>query len=104
MSMPKSDALVFFGATGDLAYKKIFPALQHMIIHHELDVPVIGVAKANWTLDQLRDRARESLEKYGGGFNPAAFRKLVSLLKYIDGDYSDRATFVQLRQALGGAQ
>ena len=66
MSTPRSDALVFFGATGDLAYKKIFPSLQAMVKHGRLDVPVIGVARAGWNLDQLRARARDSVEKHGG--------------------------------------
>ena len=98
-----SDALVFFGATGDLAYKKIFPALQAMAKRGDLTVPVIGVAKAGWTLEQLRARARESVEKYGG-LDEAAFAKLVRLLRYVDGDYRDPATFAALRQALGAAQ
>ena len=98
-----SDALVFFGATGDLAYKKIFPALQAMIKRGHLEVPVIGVAKAGWNLDQLRARAKDSLEKHGG-LDPAAFEKLSGLLRYVDGDYSDRATFDALRKELGGAQ
>ena len=99
-----SDALVFFGATGDLAYKKIFPALQGMIQHGTLSVPVIGVAGSGWTLDQLRDRARASLQEFGGGVDEAAFARLVSLLQYIDGDYGDRATFARLRATLGGAK
>jgi glucose-6-phosphate 1-dehydrogenase len=103
MSEPKSDALVFFGATGDLAYKKIFPALQAMVQRGTLNVPVIGVAKANWNLDQLKARARDSLEKHGG-VDPEAFGRLASLLAYVDGDYADAATFRQLRQLLGGAQ
>ncbi len=98
-----SDALVFFGATGDLAHKKIFPALQCMIRRGNLDVPVIGVAKAGWTVEQLRARARDSLEKYGGGVDEAAFAKLVGLLRYIDGAYQDPATFKQLREVLGSA-
>lgn len=98
-----SDALVFFGATGDLAHKKIFPALQCMIRRGNLNVPVIGVAKAGWTIEQLRARARDSLEKYGGGVDEAAFAKLVELLRYIDGDYQDPATFKQLREVLGSA-
>jgi glucose-6-phosphate 1-dehydrogenase len=99
-----SDALVFFGATGDLAYKKIFPSLQAMVKRGTLDVPVIGVAKAGWTLDQLKERARASLEAHGGGADPQAFAKLTSLLRYVDGDYADAATFKALREALGGAQ
>ena len=99
MTQNQSDALVFFGATGDLAYKKIFPALQHMIQHGHLDVPVIGVAKAGWTLEQLRARARDSLEKHGG-VDEAAFAKLPEQLRYVDGDYNDPETFEQLREAL----
>src|SRR6185295_19021227 len=102
-SRPQSDALVFFGATGDLAYKKIFPALQAMSRRGTLDVPVIGVAKAGWTIDQLRARASASLTEHGGGVDKAAFGRLVELLQYIDGDYNDPATFTQLRKALGGA-
>ena len=98
-----SDALVFFGATGDLAYKKIFPALQAMIKRGHLELPVIGVAKAGWNLDQLRARAKDSLEKHGG-LDAAAFEKLSGLLRYVDGDYADRATFDALRKELGGAQ
>src|SRR5450759_560671 len=84
-----SDALVFFGATGDLAHKKIFPALQHMIRRGTLNVPVIGVAKSGWTIEQFRDRARDSLTQYGGGVDEDAFRKLIELLRYVDGDYQD---------------
>jgi len=97
-----SDALVFFGATGDLAYKKIFPSLQAMIRRGHLDVPVIGVAKAGWNLDQFRARARDSLAKHGG-VDEAAFAKLVSLLRYVDGDYADAATFAALRRELDGS-
>jgi len=103
MSEPKSDALVFFGATGDLAYKKIFPSLQAMVKRGHLDVPVIGVAKAGWTLDQLKARARDSVEKHGG-LDAAAFDKLAGLLRYVDGDYADPATFDALRKQLGSAQ
>src|SRR5579862_5017065 len=102
MSDSHSDALVFFGATGDLAYKKIFPALQAMIRHGHLDVPVIGVAKAGWNLDQLRERARDSVEKHGG-IDSAAFEKLTGLLRYVDGDYNDPGTFQAIRKALGSA-
>src|SRR5262245_44190815 len=103
MPRDRCDALVFFGATGDLAYKKIFPALQAMIRRGTLDMPVIGVAKAGWTLEQLKARARDSLEKHGGGVDPDAFAKLSALLRYIDGDYGDDATFTTLRQTLGSA-
>jgi len=98
-----SDALVFFGATGDLAYKQIFPALQRMAKRGELNVPVIGVAKAGWTLDQLKQRARESVE-HEGGLDAEGFEKLTGVLRYIDGDYGDPATFRQLRQDLGAAK
>ncbi|WP_260705447.1 glucose-6-phosphate dehydrogenase [Edaphobacter flagellatus] len=98
-----SDALVFFGATGDLAYKKIFPSLQAMIKRGHLNVPVIGVAKAGWNLDQLKARAKDSLEQHGG-LDADAFQKLCSLLRYVDGDYSDAATFTEVRKQLGDAK
>jgi len=97
-----SDTLVFFGATGDLAYKKIFPALHAMVKRGSLNVPVIGIAKAGWNLDQLRARAKDSLEKHGG-VDPAAFEKLIGLLRYIDGDYQDPTTFTTLCRELNGA-
>jgi glucose-6-phosphate 1-dehydrogenase len=100
---PGSDALVFFGATGDLAYKKIFPSLQAMIRRGHLDMPVIGVAKAGWNLEQFKARAKDSLDQHGG-LDPAAYAKLCSLLNYIDGDYNDGATFEKLSKALGAAQ
>jgi glucose-6-phosphate 1-dehydrogenase len=103
MTAIHSDALVFFGATGDLAYKKIFPALQSMVKRGHLNVPVIGVAKAGWNLDQLRERAHDSLEKHAG-VDSAAFEKLTSLLRYVDGDYQDPATFAALRGELKDAQ
>ena len=103
MNNSPSDALVFFGATGDLAYKKIFPALQSMIKRDHLDVPVIGVAKAGWSLEKFRARAQDSLEKHGG-LDPAAFDKLRGLLRYVDGDYADLATFQAIRKELNGAQ
>ena len=100
---PESDALVFFGATGDLAYKMIFPALQAMAGRGQLDFPVIGVAKAGWNLDQLKARARASLEE-NGGIDEPAFKRLCDRLRYIDGDYEDPATFQSLRNELGDAQ
>jgi glucose-6-phosphate 1-dehydrogenase len=103
LSQTQSDALVFFGATGDLAYKKIFPALQAMIKRGSLHVPVIGVAKAGWNLDQFKARAQDSLEKHGG-LDAAAWDKLSSLLRYVDGDYSDPATFLEVRNQLGEAK
>jgi glucose-6-phosphate 1-dehydrogenase len=98
-----SDSLVFFGATGDLAYKKIFPALHAMAKRGHLNVPVIGVARSAKNLDELRVRARASLEQHGG-LDPAAFAKLSSLLRYVQGDNSDPATYKALRQALGNAK
>ena len=103
MSDLQSDALVFFGATGDLAYKKIFPSLQGMVKRGHLSVPVIGVAKAGWNLDQLKARARESLENHGG-IDTSAFEKLCGLLRYVDGDYEDPETFKNLYKELGGAK
>jgi glucose-6-phosphate 1-dehydrogenase len=97
MNLSQSDALVFFGATGDLAYKKIFTSLQAMVRRGTLTVPVIGVAKAGWTLDQLKARAKESVELHGD-YDPVAFDKFSKLLRYIDGDYKDLATFKQIRK------
>jgi len=102
MTLPASDTFVFFGATGDLAYKKIFPALQAMVLNKELDVPVIGVARDPWTLDQLRDRMKKSLEEHGG-LNQAAFDTLSSRLRYVSGEYGDPQTFKALRRELGSA-
>lgn len=103
MQIPRSDAFVFFGATGDLAHKKIFPALQAMIRHGELDMPIIGIARAGWSLDKLRERARDSVQK-NGGVDEAAFAKLASLMRYVDGDYADPATYGRVCRALDGAQ
>jgi glucose-6-phosphate 1-dehydrogenase len=99
-----SDALVLFGATGDLAYKKIYPALQRMIKRNHLDVPVIGVARSGWNLDRLRARVQDSLAQQGGGVDQAAFDKLFNLLQYVDGDYQEPATFERLRQVLRTAR
>ena len=95
-----SDALVFFGATGDLAYKQIFPALHAMIRRGHLNVPIVGFAKSGWTLEQLRARARDSIEHHGD-LDRATFDKLCSLLHYVDGDYGDEQTFRALRRELG---
>ena len=102
MNMPSSDAFVFFGATGDLAYKKIFPSLQALVQRGDLNIPIIGVAREEWSLDQLRERARDSLEHFGG-VDSDAFAKLASQLQYISGDYRDAATYDSLKQALNGA-
>src|SRR5262245_49074719 len=103
MSEQQADALVFFGATGDLAYKKIFPALQAMARRGHLDFPVIGVAKSGWNLDQLRARAKSSVEEHGGR-DPVAFDLLCGQLRYVDGDYTDQGTFTALRRELGDAR
>jgi glucose-6-phosphate 1-dehydrogenase len=103
VSKPRSDAFVFLGATGDLAFKKIFPALQAMIRRGHLDIPIIGVARSS-SLEKLRARAHDSLEKHGGGVDQAAFAKLVELLRYVDGDYENPATFETLRRELGPAE
>jgi glucose-6-phosphate 1-dehydrogenase len=103
MTGSHSDALVFFGATGDLAYKKIFPALQAMSKRGNLDIPIVGVAKAGWNVDQLRARARESVEKHGG-LDREAFDRMCRLLRYVDGDYHEVSTFQQLRKELGSAE
>jgi len=103
MNATQSDALVFFGATGDLAYKKIFPALQSMVRRGHLNVPIIGVAKSGWNLENLRERARESVEK-NGGLDPQAFDQLSRLMHYVDGDYRDSATFQAIRRELGAAE
>ena len=99
MEKERSDALVFFGASGDLAYKKIFPALQAMAKRGKLDCLVIGVAKSSWGLDQLIERARASVNE-NGGLDPDAFARLVSQLRYVDGDYNDADTFARLREEL----
>jgi glucose-6-phosphate 1-dehydrogenase len=103
MTKLRSDALVFFGATGDLAYKKIFPALQAMARRGKLDFPVVGVAKSSWTRDQLVERARASVAEHGGGVDPEAFAKLEAQLRYVDGDYNDAETFTRLRAVLEGS-
>src|ERR1019366_2182700 len=98
-----SDALVFFGATGDLAYKKIFPALQTMVVRRNLDIPIIGVAFSNWTAEQLLNRARESVTKHCPEVKDGDFAKLAKLLHYVDGDYKKPETFDKLKAELGGA-
>src|SRR5215207_4813108 len=103
-SPPPSDALVYFGATGDLGLKKTWPALQLMCRQGDLDVPVVCVAKAGWTLDDLRRRVRESLTAYGGGLDESAYDRLMERVSYVDGDYGDPATFERIRAALGAAR
>ena len=103
MDHPQSDALVFFGATGDLAYKQIFPALQRLAKRGMIHGPIIGVAKAGWNLDQLKARAKDSVEKHGG-LDPVGFSLLLERLRYVDGDYSDSLTFDKVRKELGDAK
>lgn len=103
MDTTQSDALVFFGATGDLAYKQIFPSLQRLARRGKLVGPVIGVAKAGWNLDQFKARAKDSVEKHGGA-DPEGLPKLLNCLRYVDGDYNDPETFRQVRQQLGNAK
>ena len=101
--MPRSDALVLFGVTGDLAYQQIFPALYDMVRRDHLDVPILGVARSGWTVDRLKARARESLEHHGK-VDEAAFAKLAGLLHYVEGEYQDPGTYDRLRGALGSAK
>jgi glucose-6-phosphate 1-dehydrogenase len=103
MTTPESDALVVFGVTGDLAYKKIFPALQSLVTRRQLKVPIIGVGRNPMTLEQLIERARRSVNEHGS-VSDADFSKLASLLQYVSGDYQDRETFTAIRQALGSAK
>ena len=99
-----SDALVFFGATGDLAYKQIFPALYGLVRDENLSTPIIGVAKSGWSLDQLKARAADSVKTHGGDINSDAFKKLLAQLRYVDGDYADPKVFAELRKQMGDAQ
>lgn len=101
--LPPSDAFVFFGATGDLAYKKIFPALLGLVRRGKLTVPVVGVARSNWTCEQLIERAKQSTID-AKVYDEATFDKLVALMRYVDGDYTDIETFKKLKVELGGAQ
>src|SRR5882762_8891533 len=103
MNKPESDAFVFFGATGDLAYKKIFPALYAMVRRGGFHLPIIGMARAGWNLDKLKDRARDSVQQ-SGDFDAASFEKLAALLRYVDGDYADPQTFTKLKSAIGLAK
>ena len=103
MDAAQSDALVFFGASGDLAFKQIFPALLGLVADEGVDVPIVGVAKAGWTVDDLRARAKASVESHGR-VDAAGLAKLLGLLRYVDGDYNDPQTFAHLKEALGGAK
>jgi glucose-6-phosphate 1-dehydrogenase len=103
MNTSDSDAFVFFGATGDLAYKKIFPALYAMVQQGTLNIPIVGMAREGWTLEKLKARARDSIE-HSGDFEAGCFEKLAALLRYVDGDYTNAATFTKLKKALGSAE
>ena len=102
MGTSDSDAFVFFGATGDLAYKKIFPALYAMVQQNALNIPIIGMAREGWSLEKLKARARDSIE-HNGDFEAGCFEKLAAQLRYVDGDYTNPVTFTKLKQALGSA-
>ena len=99
MNTMTSDAIVFFGATGDLAYKQIFPALMGLVRDEGVNVPIVGVAKAGWSVEQLRARAMESLQQHGD-FDVTNFSRFRALLRYVDGDYNDPETFTRLRQEI----
>jgi glucose-6-phosphate 1-dehydrogenase len=103
MNKTESDAFVFFGATGDLAYKKIFPALYAMVRRGGFHIPIIGMARAGWNLDKLKERARDSVQ-HGGDYDEQSFGKLAALLRYVDGDYADPETFNKLKNAIGLAK
>src|SRR5271155_4563087 len=102
MNKVESDAFVFFGATGDLAYKKIFPALYTMLRRDGFNIPIVGMARAGWNLDKLKERARDSIQ-HGGDYDADCFAKFAALLRYVAGDYSNPDTFAQLCTALGPA-
>ena len=104
MERSDCDALVLFGATGDLCYRKIFPALYHLVRRQLLGIPVIGVARQGCDVNWLADRIRKSLKEFVKDADQAVVSRLIGLLRYVDGDYNDRNTFVELRKALGNAQ
>src|SRR5580704_8329116 len=104
MAIEKSDALVVFGVTGDLAHKMIFPALYAMVKRGVLTVPVIGVAFPKWSLQRLQKRASDSIKRAGGIDDKRAFARLLSLLKYVSGDYTESSTFTAIKAALGDAR
>ena len=103
MEAAPSDALVFFGASGDLAFKQIFPALLGLVGDEGVNVPIVGVAKSGWKVDDLKARAKASIESHGGA-DPAKLARLLGLLRYVDGDYSDPQTFTELKRTLGDAK
>ncbi len=103
MEPAQSDALVFFGASGDLAYKQIFPALLGLVCDEGCNVPIVGVAKSGWKIDDLKARAKASIESHGGA-DPTKLARLLGLLRYVDGDYGDPSTFAELKRTLGSAK
>src|SRR5277367_2989521 len=103
MTKTQSDAFVFFGATGDLAYKKIFPALYAMVRRSGFNIPVIGMGRGGWNLQKLQERARDSIKHSGNEFDEQSFAKFSALLRYSEGDYSDAETYKKLRKTLGAA-
>jgi glucose-6-phosphate 1-dehydrogenase len=104
MTTNRSDALVLFGSTGDLAARKLYPALHAMVRRGQLDIPVICLGRSGWTLEDLQNRVRESIAKHGGGVDEAAFARLASLLRYIDGDYNSPEFFAMLAKSLRGCE
>jgi glucose-6-phosphate 1-dehydrogenase len=104
MTVSRSDALVLFGVTGDLAHKMIFPALYAMAKRGSLEVPVIGVAFPKWSLERLRKRVSDSIKRSGGVDNRRALHHLLSLIRYVSGDYHDPGTFTAIKKELGGAR
>ena len=104
MTVSRSDALVLFGVTGDLAHKMIFPALYAMVKRGSLEVPVIGVAFPKWSLERLRKRVVDSIKRSGGIDNQRALHHLLSLIRYVSGDYHDPATFTAIKKELGSAR
>ena len=103
MENATTDALVVFGITGDLAYKKIFPSLYHLTQRARLDVPVVGVARGGMGLDTLRERVRDSVKRSVESVDGAALEQLCARLRYVDGDYQAPATFDALKRELGGS-
>src|SRR5579859_757980 len=104
MDRRDSDALVLFGATGDLCYRKIYPSLYDLVRRGLLSVPVIGVARAGWSGEQFAEHVRKSLNEFVKNRDEEVVQRFVGLLKYVDGDYKERSTFDSLKKALGNAQ
>src|ERR1041385_941898 len=99
----RSDAVVLFGITGDLAFKKLFPALYNLARSDRLNLPVIGVGRSTWDDERLMQRARESVQAQLGSVDEGAFESLARSLSYLNGDYNDADTFMRIRERLGSA-